>query len=211
MVIIRANKLTRRDQLEVLAHDIKEQAKTGVIVLPSWCELLSEVPVGDEIQIVQQKEDARVAALEKELAAALAYISASKDCTTCKHEFAKHATTAATGNGGVLMGKIIDVKATKEFANTFLADPILKMAVNAVLDNAPAVEAVPVVHARWENVKETEMYVPDMKFTTTHTAETCSACKCRIGFIGAKLYLYDKICPECGALMDGKVETNGTE
>lgn len=33
--------------------------------------------------------------------------------------------------------KLVEVKATKEFASTFLADPILKMAVNAVLDNAP--------------------------------------------------------------------------
>lgn len=86
MVIIRANKLTRRDQLEVLAHDIKEQAKTGVIVLPCWCELLSEVPVGEEIQILQQREDDRVAELEAELARAMFYISAQKDCTTCKHE-----------------------------------------------------------------------------------------------------------------------------
>lgn len=37
------------------------------------------------------------------------------------------------------MQKLIDVQEAKEFASTFLADPILKMAVNAVLDNAPAV------------------------------------------------------------------------
>ena len=36
--------------------------------------------------------------------------------------------------------KLVEVKATKEFASTFLADPILKMAVNAVLDNAPEFE-----------------------------------------------------------------------
>ena len=65
------------------------------------------------------------------------------------------------------------------------------------------VDAVEVVHGRWEDVKETSLYVPDMKYTVTHTAETCSACKVRIGFIGSKLYLYDNICPNCGAKMDG--------
>ena len=66
-----------------------------------------------------------------------------------------------------------------------------------------AEDAVPVVHGRWEDVKETSLYVPDMKYTVTHTAETCSACKARIGFIGSKPYLYDNICPNCGAKMDG--------
>ena len=36
--------------------------------------------------------------------------------------------------------KLIEVNAAREFANTFLPDPILKMAVNAVLDNCPAAE-----------------------------------------------------------------------
>lgn len=34
--------------------------------------------------------------------------------------------------------KLIEVAEAKEFASTIMADPILKMAVNAVLDNAPA-------------------------------------------------------------------------
>lgn len=72
------------------------------------------------------------------------------------------------------------------------------------IDNVPTVDAAPVVHGLWENVKETEMYVPEMKFTTTHTAETCSVCRARVGFIGPKMYLYDKFCPECGAKMDLK-------
>ena len=72
-----------------------------------------------------------------------------------------------------------------------------------VISEAPTVDAVEVVHGRWENVKETSLYVPDMKYTVTHTAETCSACKVRIGFIGSKPYLYDNICPNCGAKMDG--------
>lgn len=40
------------------------------------------------------------------------------------------------------MPKLIEVQAAKEFASTFLADPILKMAVNAVLDNAPTVKDI---------------------------------------------------------------------
>ena len=54
------------------------------------------------------------------------------------------------------------------------------------IENAPTVDAVEVVHGRWEDVKETSLYVPDMKYTVTHTAETCSVCKVRIGFIGSK-------------------------
>ena len=38
------------------------------------------------------------------------------------------------------MEKYVEVKAVQEFAGTFLGDPILKMAVNAVLDHAPAVD-----------------------------------------------------------------------
>lgn len=38
------------------------------------------------------------------------------------------------------MEKYVKVSAVKEFAGTFLGDPILKMAVNAVLDHAPAAE-----------------------------------------------------------------------
>lgn len=33
--------------------------------------------------------------------------------------------------------KLVEVKTAKEFASTFFVDPVLKMAVNAVLDNAP--------------------------------------------------------------------------
>ncbi len=38
--------------------------------------------------------------------------------------------------------KLIEVKQAKEFASTFFNDPILKMAANAVLDNAPGFELV---------------------------------------------------------------------
>ena len=83
MVIIRANGLHRREQMEALAADIRAQAETGVIVVPSWCELLSEVPAGEEIQILQQQDD-RVAELEAELRRAMFYISAQRACGTCE-------------------------------------------------------------------------------------------------------------------------------
>ena len=67
-------------------------------------------------------------------------------------------------------------------------------------------EMVEVVHGRWLDVKETDMYVPDMHYTTTHTAETCSVCNVRSGFIGSKLYLYDSYCPNCGADMRERKE-----
>ena len=38
--------------------------------------------------------------------------------------------------------KLIEAKLAKEFANTLLGDPILKMEVNAVLDNAPGFDLV---------------------------------------------------------------------
>lgn len=67
-------------------------------------------------------------------------------------------------------------------------------------------EMVEVVHGRWENVKGTEVYSPDHRCTFTHTAQTCSVCNVRIGFIGEKFYLYDGYCPNCGAKMDGGKE-----
>lgn len=38
--------------------------------------------------------------------------------------------------------KLVDVAAAKEYANTVLNDPFLKMAVNSVLDHAPGIELV---------------------------------------------------------------------
>ena len=88
-----------------------------------------------------------------------------------------------------------------------LAEGIMSMAV--VIGTMPTLDAVEVVHGRWLDIQETEMYVPDMKFTITKTAETCSNCKARIGFVGAKQYLFDAICPNCGAKMDGERRTDG--
>lgn len=75
-----------------------------------------------------------------------------------------------------------------------------------VINSVPSADVAPVRYGRWLDVQETDMYVPDLKLTATTTAETCSVCKARIGFIGAKLYLFDSICPNCGAKMDLEVQ-----
>lgn len=45
------------------------------------------------------------------------------------------------------MEKYVEINAVKEFAGTFLGDPILKMTVNAVLDHAPAADISPMASA----------------------------------------------------------------
>ena len=97
-----------------------------------------------------------------------------------------------------------------ELANRLTADNWFHLdEITDEITDAPTVDAVEVVHGRWLDIQETEMYVPDMKFTITKTAETCSNCKARIGFVGAKQYLLDAICPNCGAKMDGERRTDG--
>lgn len=82
--------------------------------------------------------------------------------------------------------------------------------IESKLSDMPAEDVAPVRNGRWLDVQETDMYVPDLKLTATKTAETCSVCKARIGFIGAKLYLFDSFCPSCGAKMDLEVPENET-
>lgn len=88
MVIIRVNRDLDGLQMERLIVEVNVQALRGVIVLPPWCELLSEVPTGEGIQIVQQKEDARVAELEAELAAEKekSRRMCEKLCSACRNQ-----------------------------------------------------------------------------------------------------------------------------
>lgn len=95
-------------------------------------------------------------------------------------------------------------RAKAEMAVCTPAQPYFDRAAK-MLELLPAADVAPVRHGRWLDVQETDMYVPDLKLTATKTAETCSVCKARIGFIGAKLYLFDSICPSCGAKMDLEV------
>lgn len=84
MVIIKVNKSLKAEAAYSLHQVLKEQAKDGVVILPVFCELLNEVPADEGIQIIRQ--DDRVAELEAELARAMFYISALKDCSTCKNQ-----------------------------------------------------------------------------------------------------------------------------
>ena len=86
MVIIKCNAALPDEERRRLEINIHDQAADGVIVLPYFCDLLTVTPDGEGVQIVQPTQDNRVAELEQELARAMFYISAQKDCNTCKHE-----------------------------------------------------------------------------------------------------------------------------
>lgn len=84
MVVIRVNAGIRPESAKIIVEGIHAQAQTGVIVLPQCCELLNELPADEEIQIIHQ--DARVAELERELAALKAKKAVSqKVCSYCKN------------------------------------------------------------------------------------------------------------------------------
>lgn len=82
MVIIRINGSLRADRAKDVVEGIHNQARAGVIVVPNFCEVLHRDPADEEIQVVY--ESTRVAELEAELAMAMKYITAEKDCSTCK-------------------------------------------------------------------------------------------------------------------------------
>lgn len=86
MVIIKCNALLSDEERRRLEINIHDQAADGVIVLPYFCYLLTDDADGVGVQIVQQTQDDRVAELEQELARAMFFISAQKDCNTCKYE-----------------------------------------------------------------------------------------------------------------------------
>lgn len=91
MVVIKCNAQLDTDHRRELEINIHDQAADGVIVLPHFCELLDagheDRPDGGRILILQDGAQAdRVAELEQELARAMYYISAQKECTTCKYD-----------------------------------------------------------------------------------------------------------------------------
>lgn len=64
----------------------------------------------------------------------------------------------------------------------------VQAALKRMIDNAPTVDAVEVVHGRWE------MRLVDAEMQ--YYKNECSIC----GFVGEQWYNY---CPHCGAKMDG--------
>ena len=55
MVIIKCNIHIKRDEFLALHTGLTEMAKTGVILLPAYCELLNEVPPDTEVAVVKEK------------------------------------------------------------------------------------------------------------------------------------------------------------
>lgn len=76
---------------------------------------------------------------------------------------------------------------------------------NKVIDRIkrqPIVDAVPAVHGKWVDIFEHATYCPDMKSTIELTEQKCSNCRVVTTFKGAKPYLPDNYCPNCGAKMN---------
>jgi hypothetical protein len=104
--------------------------------------------------------------------------------------------------------EVIDVKAAREYVmGNYPNDPLLKHIAVSLLEQLPKVEAVEVVHGRWEDIWGGKY--DNQKFR-------CSVCN------GKALYASQKdelgtwvaaqqltpFCPHCGAKMDG--DGNGT-
>ena len=74
-----------------------------------------------------------------------------------------------------------------ELGEHSLIESVLAAGVYAGIDDAPTIDAVPVVHARWVH-----------GVTLGHEWRKCSACLVSQGIFGCFTY-----CPNCGAKMDG--------
>ena len=51
MVIVKVNANIHPTTLAELRRGLREQARTGALVLPPYCELLAEVPDGTEVEV----------------------------------------------------------------------------------------------------------------------------------------------------------------
>ena len=87
MVVIKCTAACDGDKFARLTMDLHKQVQAdGLVVLPFFCDLVA-VSHDSELQIIQEKaESTRVAELEKELAAAMEYITKVRSCITCKHK-----------------------------------------------------------------------------------------------------------------------------
>ena len=78
-------------------------------------------------------------------------------------------------------------------------------AIDAIIENAPTVDAEPVRHGRWETVfmSEATGYDPTLaNYIDTVFCHRCSVCKedARLDEFGEEMI--SKYCPNCGAKMD---------
>jgi hypothetical protein len=88
--------------------------------------------------------------------------------------------------------RLISVPAAKHFVQTVIADPILQATINNILDGLVAVDAVPVVHGRWEDFCGDKMCC-------------CSVCKAEFDNTCNEIHGEWCYCPNCGARMDLEV------
>lgn len=69
-----------------------------------------------------------------------------------------------------------------------------------MIEDAPAADVVPVVHARWISWEETGNFVP------SPDRHECSVCHDAAQVLVNGLELLSDYCPNCGAKMDGGVD-----
>jgi hypothetical protein len=93
--------------------------------------------------------------------------------------------------------RLISVPAAKHFVQTVIADPILQATINNILDGLVAVDAVPVVHGRWE---------PHPNHFGFDRCSICHDCIIANDWPDGVKWKY---CPNCGAKMDLEVADNG--
>lgn len=91
--------------------------------------------------------------------------------------------------------RLIDANEAMEYAQKVFSDPVLLYAIKTVLDNAPTVDAVEVVHGRWV------LAMPRRK--GRNATYRCTACgKLRSSYYN-DVFQWEH-CP-CGAKMDGEL------
>ena len=94
--------------------------------------------------------------------------------------------------------RLIDANAFEEKMKKFIGGTSIGFVLVGALRNEPTVDAVEVVHGRWEEH-------PD-EYGICATEFTCSACKesyCTSELLDEQFIEMMKYCPNCGAKMDG--------
>ena len=86
--------------------------------------------------------------------------------------------------------RLIDANEAKKIAREHLSNPYEIISTCAVLDRTPTVDAVEVVHGRWNNKQTNSIF-------TWHLE--CSVCGADYNTTVGYNY-----CPNCGAKMDGE-------
>ena len=88
---------------------------------------------------------------------------------------------------------------------------VLNVSIDELLGETMYIDTVaPVRHGKWKDIFEYSIYCSDLKSTIELTEQKCNICRVVTTFKGAKLYLPDGYCPNCGARMDGEESNDGT-